>query len=679
MDLIDNAHGAQPTMADIQNIDDARRVIEPLKADGYTAVIVSGLHMRYSYVDWWETRIIPYMKYLCQAAHEAGMKVIDHYDVPIFYSRGYPFLLEDDHLEWTQRDIRYGTPTRMYCINNPDFREHFFAFTRRVQRESVIDAYQIDEVNFFDSSFCGCEHCRRQFEQETGFTLPRDADSPLFFNQSDPLWKLFLLWRQASTVRFKRDFLASIHQVNPAAFLSTYTTSHYSANRRGGAWGNFIISYANGKEGVTRLPMHDYRYGLADMRLYTGVADALGHSSWMLWYPLTGSAARFCWAMSQASGTAQWHSRQWSSSVRDLIKWPHKMSKLDFENFADVGLLFSEKSKDASMWTGYYHGMEMLGWGEAMIEHNVQYKLLHEVAITPSLLEPYDVIIAPQMTIIDEPTREALETYVRQGGTLLVTGETGMLDPRGRPHPDFLLGDMMNVRFVNVLHAPFDVAYGDHAFTFDGESMFYQYGARMLHVAVRDPAKSRVIAHFHQDGQSYPGIIESDYGQGKVYTIATYMGVSNFTLGLHEGSKPIFKTNAASAPFMTALLRDLLGEDETVVAVESPPRIVLTTFADKQTGDTLNIHLLNVADYQPLAPDEAGRRRNIAFPLVEGDITLLIRRRDVTAAVFRSPDTDGDVACRIESAPDGTRVTIPGGSMKMYGLLDLRTTVKGGS
>jgi hypothetical protein len=147
MDLIDNAYGSQPTMADIQNIEDARRIIEPLKRDGYTAVMVSGLHMRYTYTDWWETRIIPYMKYICRAAHEAGMKVIDHYDVPIFYSRGYPFLLEDDHLEWTQRDIRYGTPTRMYCINNPHFREHFFAFTRRVQRESVIDGYQIDEVN----------------------------------------------------------------------------------------------------------------------------------------------------------------------------------------------------------------------------------------------------------------------------------------------------------------------------------------------------------------------------------------------------------------------------------------------------------------------------------------------------------------------------------------------------
>ena len=72
--------------------------------------------------------------------------------------------------------------------------------------------------------------------QDTGFSLPREADSPVFFNDGDPLWRLFRLWRNTSTQRFKRDFLASIHQVNPAAILSTYTTSHYSPSRRGGAW-----------------------------------------------------------------------------------------------------------------------------------------------------------------------------------------------------------------------------------------------------------------------------------------------------------------------------------------------------------------------------------------------------------------------------------------------------------
>ena len=669
MNLIDNAHGAAGGMAEIQTIEDARRIIAPLRKQGYDALMVSGLHMRYTYTDLWETRIVPYMTHISRAAHEAGMKVIDHYDVPIFYARGYPFLLAEDHLDWTQRDIRYGTATRMYCINNPAFRTHFFDFTRRVQRATGIDAYQIDEVYFFDKNFCGCEHCRRRFKAETGFELPREADSPVFFNNADALWQLFMLWRGTCVQSFKKDFLASIRQENPAAFLSTYTTTYLQSSRRGNAWGNFLVSYANGKEGVSRLPFHDYRYCLADFRLTTGVADALGHATWMLWYPLTGSAARFCWGMSQASGCAQWHSKQWSSSVRDLIKWPHTMKKLDFEMFADVAVVFSDTSKNASSWTGYYHGMEALGWGEAMVEHNIQYQVLHESAVTAESLSRFSVVILPAMTVIDSRNRDAFEAYVRAGGTLVVTANTGMLGETKRPRPDFLLGEMMNLRFVDVLNAPFEVVEGGFAYTRD--RMFYKYGARMLHVATRDadPARSRVPVHFRKDGKTYPGIVASTYGRGEVFTIATFLGVSNYQMGLHEGRKNIFKTNPDSASFMADTLRTILGKNERVVPVDLPRKMVCTSWIRKRKRDEINVHFLNVHDHKPLGPDEAGKRRQIRFPLVDREMTLLLRRIAVDRAVFHSPDTAEPVPCRIDRTPDGTRVTIPAGKMKMYGLL----------
>ena len=675
MDLIDNSHGAAGSMAEIENLQDARRIIAPLKQQGYSAVMVSGLHMRYTYTDLWESRIVPYMKHICAAAHEAEMKVIDHYDVPIFFSRGYPFLLRDDHLEWTQRDIRYGTPTRMYCINNPHFRKHFFDFARRVQRQSGIDAYQIDEVNFFEKSFCGCVHCRRLFEEDTGFELPYEADSPVFFNDAAPLWRLFQLWRTVSIQKFRLDFLAAVRKENPAAFLSVYTTTHYSPQRRGGAWGSFLVSYANGKEGVTRLPFHDHRYGLADFKITTGLADALDHSTWMLWYPLTSSAARFCWGMSEASGCAQWHSKKWSGAVRELIRWPHRMKKFDFTTFADVAMVFSEKSKDASLWTGYYHGMETLGWGEAMVEHNIQYHNIHEVAVTPELLSHYKVVILPQMTVIDKPCRRAFETYVRNGGTLIVTGETGMLDGRGRPRPDFLLGEMMNLRFIDILNAPFEVM--EAGFTFGPDSMLYKYGARMLYVAPRDPKRSRVLMRYRRDGKTHPGVVQSGYGKGKVYTIATFFGLSNFQTGLQEGSKQIFKTNPNSAPFMARLIRDILADGETIIAADLPPGIVYTAWIKKRDRSEINIHLLNVQDHKPLAYNQSRHRREITFPLVKAETTLLLRRVRTSRAIFHSPDPPASVECGIERTREGARITIPGGKMTMYGLLKVHDVQMG--
>lgn len=679
MDLIPNNYSAHDTMGEIKTIEDARAIIGPLADQGYNAVMVSGLHMRYTSVPLWEKRILPYMKYICQAAHEAGMRVIDHHDVPIFFSGGYPFLLEDDHLDWTQRDVRYGTPTRIYCINNPDFRDHYFSWSRRKQRETGIDAYQIDEVYFHSKWHCGCQHCRRLFKEQTGFELPQEPDSPVLGNDADPLWQLVRLWRSLSVQRFKRDFLAEIHKESPAAFLSSYTTSYYSPSAGGGLWPTVFTSYAIGKEGVTRLPFQNYRYAIADRRLYHSLTDAFEAAPWMLWYPLTGTAGRFCWAMSQACNDAQWHVSKVSSSIRDLIKWPHKTNKFDYRGFADVAMIFSEKSKSASLWTGHYHGMETLGWGEAMVAANIQYDSIHEIAVTPELLARYELVILPNMTLVDESDRQAIEAYVGSGGTLIVTAETGLLDEAARPRDDFLLGDMMNIELVDYLHAPFEVSKpGGDGFLYDRERMLYKHGARMLRVKLRDRATSQILVTFAKDGKRYPGIVATDYGEGTVYYVATFLGVSNLELGLYEGRTDIFRRNPESALFMAQWLRELLGDGETVVAADIPDKLIYTTWIAKD-GSELAIHFLNIADHSPLGPDEVARRRNINFPLVESPINLRLRGIAAAGSTFYSPDTTEPVACEVARDGPDTVITIPGGSMKMYGLARVQLSDTGGA
>ena len=679
MDLVQNNYSAPDTMGELETIEDARRMIKPLADQGYSAVIVSGLHMRYTFVHLRESRILPYMKLICQAAHEAGMNVIDHHDVPIFFSGGYPFLLADDHLDWTQRDIRYGTPTRIYCLNNPDFRNDYFTWSRRVQRAAGIDAYQIDEIYFHSKHHCGCEHCRGLFKETTGFELPREPDSPVLNNDADPLWQLWRLWRLISLQQFRHDFLTAVRKENPAAFLSTYTTSYYSPNAGGGMWPAVFASYAIGKEGVTRVPFQNYRYGIADRRLYHGITDAFDAAPWMLWYPLTGSAGRFCWAMTQACGDAQWHVSSVAGSVRDLIKWPHKMKKIDFASFADVAMIFSEKSKSASLWTGHYHGMETLGWGEAMVGANIQYDNPHEIAVTPELLARYKMVILPQMTLIDEPNRQAIEAYVRGGGTLIVTAETGLLDELKRPREDFLLGEMMNVRLVDFHEAPFEVVKPDGStFAYDRGRMLYKHGARMIEVELRDPAKSRVVVTFRKDGKDYPGIVETKRGKGTVYYVATFFGVSNLELGLHGGRKDIFLRNPESAPFMAGWLREILGKDETIAAVDVPDKLIYTAWI-KKDGRELDIHFLNVADHKPLGFDKIAKRRAIKFPLVEKPITLLLRGIDAAEATFYSPDTPDPVPCKVARAGPDVKLTVPAGKMKMYGVAKLRLNAKGGA
>ncbi len=163
-----------------------------------------------------------------------------------------------------------------------------------------------------------------------------------------------------------------------------------------------------------------------------------------------------------------------------------------------------------------------------------------------------------------------------------------------------------------------------------------------------------------------------------MYYVATFLGVSNLELGLHEGRKDIFRRNPDSAPFMAAWLREVLGAGETVSTVEAPEKLIYTTWI-KKDGRQLDIHFLNVADHTPLGPDDVTKRRQIKFPRVEGPITLLLRGMGAVGATFYSPDTPDPVPCRVARDGPDTRVTIPGDSMAMYGYARLDLDVDGGA
>lgn len=62
------------------------------------------------------------------------------------------------------------------------------------------------------------------------------------------------------------------------------------------------------------------------------------------------------------------------------------------------------------------------------------YRALLRMGITPDLVDPnrdlsrYDVVIAPSLTMVSEGIAQNLESYVKQGGCLLLTGRSGIKD-----------------------------------------------------------------------------------------------------------------------------------------------------------------------------------------------------------------------------------------------------------
>ena len=656
---------------EITNYEQALERCRKIKAQGFDAVMINGLHFRFDHLADIENRILPYYKIFSKAAHDVGLKVFDHHDPTIFFYEGYPFA--NKHLDWLQRDLRYNTPKHMYCLSNPEYRKFYFSIMQRFQRECHIDGYQIDEVTFFDDFSCGCEHCRAAFKKKTGFALPRDPSSRIYGNMGSDLWHLWRLWRMAEINDFFDAMMHSVQEINPQAFRLCYQSSLGIPNTRGGLTYSAFTALATGSENMSRVPFQDYRYCFAHDKLYRGFADGFGHASFILHYPLNAASARFCWAEECATGNAHWMLRgQFDNMTIRMMKWQHNMKNLDFNFYGNVGILFSAKSQNTSITRGLYHWMEFNGWSIAMLDNQIQYAVLYELGIMPDELAKYKLIILPHVNCLSKDVADMLVKYVRNGGMVLTTGETALFDQFNRKYPEFTSPELIPMDFDGYIPAPYEVCDSDgkEIFAFDRKRMLYDFGKRFL--KLKPVSKDeKVLYYFRKDNTNYPGIIETSLGRGRVINCAGFPGISNYANSLMPGRKQIFRFNPDAEKFMAGVIRDILGSNENLIPVNVPAGVVYTSFMRKKTNDEIDVHLLNVSDNKRVV-DVVIQRTVPEFPVVSKPIILGLRGYNVKSANFYISPKPDPIACKIESAADMTKITIPGNQLTVYGILKIK-------
>lgn len=81
------------------------------------------------------------------------------------------------------------------------------------------------------------------------------------------------------------------------------------------------------------------------------------------------------------------------------------------------------------------------GWSAVLRAEHVQF----DVAGLDHGLSPYRLVIVADQQVLADGETAALRRYVEQGGALLVTGESSLLDEHGRPRPELALADLAGV------------------------------------------------------------------------------------------------------------------------------------------------------------------------------------------------------------------------------------------
>ncbi|MFW5868114.1 MAG: hypothetical protein ACOCX2_09875 [Armatimonadota bacterium] len=414
-------------------------------AAGYDAVICSGYHFRLNWLER-DEEVREITRMIVEACHRHGLKVIEHLDLTIAYYDAYP--LAWGNPDWFQ--LHAGdmmTRHRIFCLNNPEFQRFYLDYVERFQRETGVDAWQMDEISWLGRGFCGCRWCREKWREEKGRPYPA-VEAPGFFGTAfeDPQYREWMHWRGESINDFYDVVRESLVAINPDVKLFDYTTSSQSSPWAWTRGAPFEVRAPHVDTVGTELnpvPFDSYP-AIADLLAQRrAVAEYAGRPAWAK-FDITEPSAYFCWAFGHTVGHSIWWSLNPDNETippESLLEWPWQMDDETARLDADIGVLLSGSTRDL-VYAHDYFDTEFRGWMQALLLRPFATRAIIEEELTqPGALDGYALIVLPNATAISPDQKTALMEYVHGGGKLLLTYEAGTLNHDGTPSEDPLLAE----------------------------------------------------------------------------------------------------------------------------------------------------------------------------------------------------------------------------------------------
>jgi hypothetical protein len=82
----------------------------------------------------------------------------------------------------------------------------------------------------------------------------------------------------------------------------------------------------------------------------------------------------------------------------------------------------------------------------ALLEGRFLFDFVHEDRMDAEHLDKYSALILPNTALLSDAQCDQLRAFVKRGGSLLATFETGLYDERNQPRADFALADVFGIR-----------------------------------------------------------------------------------------------------------------------------------------------------------------------------------------------------------------------------------------
>ncbi|HEY3373313.1 MAG TPA: beta-galactosidase [Prolixibacteraceae bacterium] len=404
---------------------------------------------------------------LCRTAHEDGLAVFARMDS----NRAHEEFFKA-HPDWFAIDAS-GKPYKagdlyITCINSPYYNEHIPAILRE-----IIELYHPE--GFTDNSWsglgrdsiCYCENCKKSFSNRTGKGIPIKA------NWNDSAYREWIRWNYERRLEIWDLF-------NQTTRLAGGPNCIWAGMNSGSVSGQ-SKSFRDYKEICKRadiIMLDSQARSDADGFQQNGISGKLIHGllGWdklipesMAMYQMGRPTFRLSskpvpeaqmWMIDGMAGGIQpwWHhvgayheDRRMYHTAAPIFNW-HKRNEQYLINrlpVASVGIVWSQQNMDfyGRDTTEQLVELPWRGMTQALMRARIPYLPVHADHIDRDAHQ-FSVLILPNLAVMTDEQVASVQRFVKNGGSLIATGESSLYNEWGDPRPDYALGDLFGAHVM---------------------------------------------------------------------------------------------------------------------------------------------------------------------------------------------------------------------------------------
>jgi hypothetical protein len=438
---------------DAQNLD-VKALVEKVEEYGGNVILANAGGI----VSWYDSEIPhqkkneylekDYVQEILTEAHRKGMKVLLRMDV----SKQDEDALRE-HPDWFQYNSE-GKLIRHWempvtCFNSQYWQEYNFTIV-----EELIQKYQPD--GFFYNSYhfthCFCERCRNEFRNYSSCELPPEV------NWESHLWKQYIQYRYEKLSAYTQKLREFIHARKADAILTIdyFLTGDYPEHLCSAGWSAERMSrsvdlLSPEAFNVMTRPQPRWIYWAGEearigksfgkdifvLLTYSGIFGSRRSSQpWtQLVFDIMQIAAGGGNPCVALSGSFQQDDRKSLPPIKEVYNYlkENSMYYENIEPLSSTAVYYSQKTMDF-----YGKGksrenalFEYRGFYESMTYNHIQFDVLHDGMYDFKVLSRYKTLILPNTACLDSEEASAFDHFVKNGGNLVATYESGLFDKDG--------------------------------------------------------------------------------------------------------------------------------------------------------------------------------------------------------------------------------------------------------